>query len=78
MIALVQAFVRRFVQNYDVHLSGLPPEIDGTVIVAMSDLLRGTLDQQAVAGASRVCPGDGPAARPRGPPWGYLRRTRPA
>ena len=43
MIALVQGLRPPVVQNYDVHLSGLPPEIDGTVIVAMSDLHVGTL-----------------------------------
>ena len=43
MIALVQGLRPPVVQNYDVDLSGLPPEIDGKVIVAMSDLHVGTL-----------------------------------
>ena len=43
VIALVQGLRPPVIQNYDVNLSGLPPEMDGTVIVAMSDLHVGTL-----------------------------------
>lgn len=43
VIALVQGLRPPVVQTYDVNLSGLPPEMDGTVIVAMSDLHAGTL-----------------------------------
>lgn len=42
-IALVQGLRPPVVQNYDVQLSGLPRELDGTVIVAMSDLHLGSL-----------------------------------
>ncbi len=37
-IALVQGMRAPVIQDYDVHLSGLPRELDGTVLVAMSDL----------------------------------------
>jgi len=43
LIALIQGLRPPVVQHYDVTLSGLPPELDGTVIVAMSDLHVGTL-----------------------------------
>jgi predicted MPP superfamily phosphohydrolase len=43
VIALVQGLRPPVIQNYDVNLSGLPPGMDGTVIVAMSDLHVGTL-----------------------------------
>ena len=43
MIALVQGLRPPVVQNYEVNLSGLPPELDGAVIVAMSDMHIGTL-----------------------------------
>jgi uncharacterized protein len=43
VIALVQGLRPPVVQNYEVNLSGLPPEMDGKVIVAMSDLHVGTL-----------------------------------
>jgi predicted MPP superfamily phosphohydrolase len=43
VIALVQGLRPPVIQHYDVDLSGLPPEMDGTVIVAMSDLHAGTL-----------------------------------
>jgi predicted MPP superfamily phosphohydrolase len=43
VIALVQGLRPPVIQNYDVNLSGLSPEMDGTVIVAMSDLHVGTL-----------------------------------
>lgn len=43
MVALVQGLRPPVVENYDVHLSGLPHEMDGTVIVAMSDLHVGTV-----------------------------------
>lgn len=38
MIALVQGLRPPEVYNYEVYLSGLPPEMDGKVLVAMSDL----------------------------------------
>lgn len=38
MIALVQGLRPPGVLNYEVYLSGLPPELDGKVLVAMSDL----------------------------------------
>ena len=43
IIALVQGLRPPVVQNYDVRLPGLPSEMDGTVIVAMSDLHAGAL-----------------------------------
>ncbi|MEK7308849.1 MAG: metallophosphoesterase [Nitrospirota bacterium] len=43
VIALVQGLRPPVIQNYDVNLPGLAPELDGTVIVAMSDLHVGTL-----------------------------------
>jgi predicted MPP superfamily phosphohydrolase len=43
VVALVQGMRAPVVQNYDVHLSGLPHEMNGTVLVAMSDLHIGTL-----------------------------------
>jgi uncharacterized protein len=42
VIALVQGLRPPVVQNYDVYLAGLPRELNGTVIVAMSDLHLGT------------------------------------
>jgi len=43
VIALVQGLRSPVFQDYDIDLSGLLPEMDGTVIVAMSDLHVGTL-----------------------------------
>jgi len=43
VIALVQGFRPPVVQNYEVRLPGLSREMDGTVIVAMSDLHLGSL-----------------------------------
>ena len=43
VIALVQGLRPPVVQSYEVHLPGLPAEMDGTVIVAMSDLHLGSL-----------------------------------
>ena len=43
VIALVQGLRPPVVQNYEVRLSGLPNEMDGTVLVAMSDLHLGSL-----------------------------------
>lgn len=43
MIALVQGMRPPVVQNYDVYLQRLPHKMNGTVIVAMSDLHIGTL-----------------------------------
>jgi predicted MPP superfamily phosphohydrolase len=43
VIALIQGLRPPVVQTYDVNLSGLPSDMDGTVIVAMSDLHVGTL-----------------------------------
>ena len=43
VIALIQGLRPPVVQSYDVHLAGLPDEMDGTVIVAMSDLHIGSL-----------------------------------
>lgn len=43
LAALVQGLRPPIVQSYDVRLSGLPHEMDGTVIVAMSDLHLGSL-----------------------------------
>jgi predicted MPP superfamily phosphohydrolase len=43
VIALVQGLRPPVIQNYDVKLSGLSPGMDGTVIVAMSDLHVGML-----------------------------------
>ena len=41
--ALIQGLRPPIVQNYEVSLSGLPRELDGTVIIAMSDLHLGSL-----------------------------------
>lgn len=43
LVALVQGLRPPVVQDYEVRLSGLPHEMDGTVLVAMSDLHVGTL-----------------------------------
>ena len=43
VIAMVQGTRPPMVQNYDVQLPGLPPKLDGTVIVGMSDLHLGSL-----------------------------------
>ncbi len=43
VIALIQGLRPPVVQSYEVHLSGLPHEMDGTVLVAMSDLHIGSL-----------------------------------
>lgn len=43
MTALVQGLRPPVVQNYDVYLSDFPDEMDGTVIVGMSDLHLGSL-----------------------------------
>lgn len=43
VIALVQGLRPPVVQSYEVRLSGLPHEMDGTVLVAMSDLHIGSL-----------------------------------
>ena len=43
VIALIQGLRPPVVQKYEVHLSGLPDEMDGTVLVAMSDLHLGSL-----------------------------------
>jgi predicted MPP superfamily phosphohydrolase len=43
VIALVQGMRPPVVQSYDVHLDGLPQEMNGTVLVAMSDLHIGTM-----------------------------------
>lgn len=43
VIALVQGLRPPVMQHYEVKLSGLPPEMDGTVIAAMSDMHVGTL-----------------------------------
>ena len=43
MIALVQGIRPPVVQNYEVYLSELPNEMDGIVIIAMSDLHLGSL-----------------------------------
>jgi predicted MPP superfamily phosphohydrolase len=42
-IALVQGLRPPVVQNYEVYLSNLPAELDGTVLVAVSDLHLGSL-----------------------------------
>ena len=43
LVALVQGMRPPVVQEYEVRLSGLPHEMDGTVLVAMSDLHVGSL-----------------------------------
>lgn len=43
VIALVQGLRPPVIQEYDVNISGLPPDMDGIVIVAMSDLHVGAL-----------------------------------
>ena len=43
VIAMVQGLRPPVVEDYEVHLAGLPDEMDGTVLVAMSDLHLGSL-----------------------------------
>jgi predicted MPP superfamily phosphohydrolase len=43
ILALVQGLRSPVVQRYEVRLPGLPPELDGTVLVALSDLHLGSL-----------------------------------
>jgi predicted MPP superfamily phosphohydrolase len=43
VIALVQGTRQPVVQNFEVQLAGLPPKLDGTVIVGLSDLHLGPL-----------------------------------
>ena len=43
LVGLVQGMRPPFVQEYEVRLSGLPHEMDGSVLVAMSDLHLGTV-----------------------------------
>jgi predicted MPP superfamily phosphohydrolase len=43
VVALIQGLRAPVVQNYDVYLDELPGELDGTVIVALSDLHLGTV-----------------------------------
>jgi len=51
LIALFQGLRPPVVQSYDVNLPGLPVEMDGTVLVAMSDLHLGSLlNEQWLAG----------------------------
>jgi predicted MPP superfamily phosphohydrolase len=47
MIALIQGHRSPVIQDYEVHLSDLPPEMDGRVLVAMSDMHLGSLLGQA-------------------------------
>lgn len=56
VIALVQGFRPPVVQNYEVRVPGLSQEMDGTVIVAMSDLHLGSLigEQWLVKRVSQV------------------------
>jgi len=42
-VALFQGLRAPVVQNYDVYLNGLPGELDGTVIIALSDLHLGSV-----------------------------------
>jgi len=43
IIALVQGFRAPAVSNYEIRLRGLPPDLDGTVLVGVSDMHLGTL-----------------------------------
>ena len=43
VIALVQGTRQPMVRNYEVQLAGLPPKLDGTVIVGLSDLHLGSV-----------------------------------
>lgn len=43
LIALVQGMRAPVVRSYEVHLAGLPPEQDGTVVVLLSDMHLGTM-----------------------------------
>ena len=60
LIALVQGLRPPVVQSYEVRLAGLPAERDGTVVIALSDLHLGSLDDidaanpQAIASGSIV------------------------
>lgn len=50
VVALIQGLRAPVVQNHDVYLGGLPGELDGTVIVALSDLHLGSvLDERWLA-----------------------------
>ena len=42
-IAVIQGLRAPTVESYEIQLAGLPPELDGTVLVAMSDLHLGSL-----------------------------------
>jgi predicted MPP superfamily phosphohydrolase len=46
VIAMIQGTRQPVVQNYDVQLPGLPPKLDGTVIVGLSDLHLGSLRKE--------------------------------
>jgi hypothetical protein len=51
VFALVQGLRPPVVSSFEVHLAGLPPGLDGTVVVAMSDLHLGAqLDERWLAG----------------------------
>lgn len=43
IIAFVQGHRPPVIQNYEVHLSGLPREMNGRILVAMSDMHLGTV-----------------------------------
>lgn len=43
VVAMVQGMRPPVVEDYDVHLAGLPEELDGTVVVALSDMHLGSL-----------------------------------
>ena len=58
LIAIVQGLRPPVVEDYDVQLPGLPREMDGTVLVAMSDLHVGTLLGKKWLECAR-CPGAG-------------------
>ena len=51
VVSLVQGMRPPVVQNYDVHIQGLPHKMNGTVIVALSDLHIGTLLDKKWLGA---------------------------
>jgi hypothetical protein len=56
VIALVQGLRQPVVQNYEVHLRGLPPKLEGIVLVGLSDLHLGSLRNERWLGkvVSRV------------------------
>ena len=73
--ALFQGLRPPVIVNHEVRLADLPAELDGRVLVAMSDMHLGCPARRAVAGEAGRS-GQGLAARPGGFARRHLRRTR--